>query len=149
MSQIDPTLGGIIDSWNAAVRAKDPEMFFQVSYPVNFSEAWIAENQALLDQARERYQILDMDAFLELLLSFSQLDITEELHNIKVPTLVIVGEEDLLKPRKYAEIIADQIPNAEFAVVPHAGHAVLWEKANLFNTLILGFLAKHQEGNYA
>ncbi len=142
VSHIEPLLAGWMGSWIAAARAHDPEMLFNVTYPLNFSEAWIAANQAALDAARERYAALDMDAFLELLLSFSQLDITAELHRIAAPTLVIVGEEDLLKPRKYAEIIAREIPNAELVVVPHAGHAVCWDQAGVFNTLILGFLAK-------
>jgi len=56
--------------------------------------------------------------------------------------LVIVGEEDILKPRKYAEIIAGEIPNAEFVCVPHAGHAICWDQAGVFNKLVLGFLAQ-------
>jgi 3-oxoadipate enol-lactonase len=144
VSEIDTQLRGFIESWIGAVKAKDPDLFYLVTYPVNFSEAWIAENQNLLDLARERYKTLDMEAFHALLLSFAELNITADLHRIGAPTLVIVGEEDILKPRKYAEIIAREIPNNEFAVIPHAGHAVLWEKADLFNSLILGFLAKHQ-----
>ncbi|MGD2176727.1 MAG: alpha/beta hydrolase [Anaerolineae bacterium] len=142
VSQVDRMLRGMMESWIAAVEAKDPEMFFRVSYPTNFSEAWITANQEALDLARERYETLDYDAFLELLLSFSRLDVTDDLHNIEAPTLVIVGEEDILKPRKYAEIIVREIPRAEFAVVPHSGHAVLWERPGVFNSLILGFLAK-------
>jgi 3-oxoadipate enol-lactonase len=142
VSQVDRMLEGIMDSWIAAVKAKDPEMFFRVSYPTNFSEAWIAANPQALDAARERYETLDYDAFLELLLSFSRLDVTDELHTVEASTLVIVGEEDILKPRKYAEIIVDEITSAEFAVVPHAAHAVLWERPGVFNSLILGFLAK-------
>jgi len=152
VSQIDPLLRGFMESWIAATRAKDHAasshirsgMLFDVTYPLNFSEAWIAANQEALDLARERYKMLDFDAFLELLLSFSQLDVTAELHKITVPTLVIVGEEDILKPRQYAEIIAREIPNAEFAIIPHAGHAVLWERPGVFNSLILGFLAKQR-----
>jgi len=142
VSQIDQLLKGFMESWIAAARAKDAEMLFNVTYPLNFSEAWIAANQSALDTARERYQTLDVDAFLELLLSFSRLDVTASLHKITAPTLVIVGEEDILKPRKYAEIIAGEILNAEFAIVPYAGHAVCWDQAEVFNTLILGFLAK-------
>ena len=142
VSQIDPLLKGFMESWIAATQAKDPDMLFDVTYPLNFSESWIAVNQAALDLARERYKMLDFDAFLELLLSFSQLDVTAELHKIAVPTLVIVGEEDILKPRQYAEIIAREIPNAEFVVVPHTGHAVCWEQPGVFNSLSLGFLAK-------
>jgi 3-oxoadipate enol-lactonase len=143
VSQVDPLLRGLMEGWIAAVRAKDPEMLFQVTYPVNFSERWIAANPAALQAARQRYTQLDMDAFLQLLFSFLQLDITGDLCRISVPTLVIVGEDDILKPRKYAEIIAREIPESEFAVIPHAGHAVLWEQAAVFNSLILGFLAKH------
>ena len=146
VSQIDPQLRAMIDAWSAAVRAKDPELLFRVTVPVNFSEPWIAANGAALELARQRYRDLDMDAFHNLLESFSKLDVTEKLHEITAPALVIVGEEDILKPRKYAEIIAREVPKSEFVIIPHAGHAVLWEQAELFNTLILGFLAKHGSG---
>ena len=142
VSQVDPLLEGVMGSWIAAARARDPNLLLQVVYPLTFAEAWIAANQAALDLARERYASLDYDAFLELLLSFARLDMTAELHKITAPTLVIVGEKDLVKPRKYSEIIAREIPDAEFAIVPHAGHAVMWEQAGVFNTLVLGFLAK-------
>jgi 3-oxoadipate enol-lactonase len=75
-------------------------------------------------------------------LTFSGLDITADLHHIAAPTLVVAGELDALKPRKYSEIIAREIPSAEFALIPHAGHAAMWERAGIFNSLILGFLAK-------
>jgi 3-oxoadipate enol-lactonase len=143
VSHVDPLLKGMIDTWIAAARAHDPEMFFHVVYPLTFSEAWIAANQEALDLALERYKTADFDGFLELLLSFTRLDITAHLHKITAPTLVVAGEEDLIKPRRYSEIIAREIPNAEFAIIPHAGHAALWEQAGVFNSLILGFLAKH------
>ena len=146
VSQIEPLLEGWMASWIAATRARDPEMLFRVTYPLNFSEGWIAANAAALEAARQRYATLDMEAFLELLRGFARLDLTGALHQITAPTLVIVGEEDLLKPRPYAEIIAGEIAGAELAVVPQAGHAVCWEQPGLFNTLVLGFLAKHAEG---
>jgi 3-oxoadipate enol-lactonase len=146
VSQVDPLLRAMMDGWISAARARDPELLFQVTLPVNFSERWIAANPAALEAARERYRQLDMDAFLELLLSFAQLDITADLQRIRAPALVLVGEDDILKPRRYAEIIARELPNSELAIIPHAGHAVLWEQAAVFNSLILGFLAK-QSGN--
>jgi 3-oxoadipate enol-lactonase len=145
VSRLDPLLRAWSDSWILAARSHDPEMLFAVTYPLNFSEPWIGANPAALAAARERYGTLDMHGFLELMLAFSQLDLTEELHKIAAPTLVIVGEDDLLKPRKYAEIIAQRIPGAELVVIPHAGHAVCWEKPDVFNGLLLGFLARHAE----
>jgi len=37
-------------------------------------------------------------------------------------------------------------PRAEFAIVPRAGHAVMWEQPGLFNSLILGFLIQNSGG---
>lgn len=142
VSQVDPLLRAMMDGWIAAARARDPELLFQVTLPVNFSERWLAANPAALEAARQRYRQLDMDALLELLLSFSRLDITADLRRVDAPALVMVGEEDILKPRRYAELIARELPNSELAIIPHAGHAVLWEQAAPFNSLILGFLAK-------
>jgi len=146
VSQLDPQLRAWMEGWTAAASSGDPDRLFQVTAPLNFSEAWIAANGPALAAARERYRQIDMAAMRELFLCFSRLDITADLPRIAAPTLVIVGEDDQLKPRKYAELIARQIPNAELAIVPHAGHAVCWEQPNLFNTLLLGFVAKHVVG---
>jgi 3-oxoadipate enol-lactonase len=143
VSQLDPLLRGLADIWIEAARAHDPELLFKVVYPLTFSEAWIAANQPALDLARERYEALDFDALLELFLCFSRLDITADLHRITAPTLVVAGELDALKSRKYADLIAREIPGAEYALIPLAGHAAMWEQAGVFNSLILGFLAKH------
>jgi 3-oxoadipate enol-lactonase len=143
VSHVEPLLAGWMTSWTAAACARDPEMLFNVTYPLNFSEAWIAANPKALEAARRRYQTLDCAAFHELLLSFSALNVTGRLKQVAAPTLVIVGEDDLLKPRKYAEIIAREISGAELVVVPHAGHAVSWEQPGVFNTLLLGFVAKN------
>jgi pimeloyl-ACP methyl ester carboxylesterase len=71
------------------------------------------------------------------------LNITSELHRITAPTLSIVGEEDALKPRRYADKIANEIPQVEYAIVPRAGHSVMWEQAQTFNSIVLGFLSQH------
>jgi 3-oxoadipate enol-lactonase len=146
VSHLDPLLMGLADIWIEAARSHDPELLFKVVYPLTFSEAWIAANQEALDLARQRYEALDFDALLELFLCFSRLDITADLHHITAPTLVVAGELDALKSRKYADVIAREIPGAEYALIPNAGHAAMWERAGVFNSLILGFLAKQRRG---
>ena len=58
----------------------------------------------------------------------------------------MVGEEDNLKPRAYADIIAREIPHAAYAVIPGAGHALCWEAPLAFNSLVLGFLEQQGRG---
>lgn len=145
VSHVLPQLDGMIDSWAAAAEAGDSDLLFKLVYPLTFSDDWIARNQAVLAEARERYKILDFDAFLQLLLAFKRLNITEDLKNITAPAMVAVGEFDLLKPRPYSEIIASEIPNAELAIIPHAGHAAMWERPGIFNSLVIGFISKQAD----
>jgi 3-oxoadipate enol-lactonase len=143
VSQVDPVLRGLIDAWVAAAEAKDSDLFFEQVYPVVFSDDWRSANQPILDQARERYRTLNFDSLIELLRCFLSFNITSELKKINAPTLVVAGEKDRLKLPSSSELIASKIPGAEFAVIPNAGHAIMWERAELFNTLLLGFVTKH------
>jgi len=143
VSEIDAVLRSVSDSWRAATLARDPQLLFKVTAPFNFSDAWIKANQTTITAAAKRYYDLDFDSLLELLDSFSRLDMTNLLDHVKSPTLVMVGEFDILKPRKYSEIIASHIPGAELVVVPNAGHALCMEQPGAFNTQVLGFVNLH------
>jgi pimeloyl-ACP methyl ester carboxylesterase len=147
VSEIGPTLRGVGEMWLAAAEKRDPDLFFAATYPFNFSERWIAANGASLNAARERYRLLDFDAVSALCRAFLGLNITRELHGVTAPTLIMVGEEDNLKPRAYADIIAREIPHAAYAIIPRAGHALCWEAPLAFNSLVLGFLEQAKGGN--
>lgn len=145
VSQLDPLLQAIGNSWSGALQSKDAKTLFDVTLPYNFSENWIKENTAALENSRKRYEQMDFNSVAELMAAFTRLNVTSELKTISAPTLVLVGEEDILKSRKYSEIIANEIPNAEFIIIPHAAHAVCLEKPGAFNSIMLGFLLKHCE----
>lgn len=59
--------------------------------------------------------------------------------NFEVPTLAIVGEKDLLTPKKYSEFLASY--NAELKVLEKAGHMLMLENPKEFNECIKGFLS--------
>jgi 3-oxoadipate enol-lactonase len=88
---------------------------------------------------------MDLAAAERLMQAFSEINFTDQLKQISVPTLVLVGELDILKPRKYAEIIAAEITGAELVIIPHAGHAVCMEQPAAFNSAVVGFVLKHCE----
>jgi pimeloyl-ACP methyl ester carboxylesterase len=48
----------------------------------------------------------------------------EQLHGITAPTLIIVGDEDIVTPEHAVEMFRT-IPGAQLCVVPHAGHGVM------------------------
>jgi 3-oxoadipate enol-lactonase len=145
VSQIDPMLQVMGASWMSALHNNDADTLFEVTFPANFSEPWIAANQGIIEPSRRKYHQMDLKAAEQLMLAFSKIDFTSELHKITAPTLVLVGELDILKSRKYAEIIAREIKGSEFVLIPQAGHAVCMEKPGIFNSAVLGFVLKHSE----
>ncbi len=67
-------------------------------------------------------------------------DSTMLLPSITVPTLVVVGDEDLLTPRALSTAMASLLPIAELAVLPQAGHLSNLEQPDAFNAALLRFL---------
>lgn len=66
----------------------------------------------------------------------------EKLKAIHTPTLVIAGDNDIMR-KKYTQSIADAIPDAQLTVVNHAGHLGLFTHAAEYNFIINSFLTKH------
>jgi pimeloyl-ACP methyl ester carboxylesterase len=64
------------------------------------------------------------------------------LATLRIPTLVVVGADDKPDFRAIAEHLAREIPNADLAVVPGAGHLVGVEQPEELNALLLEFLAE-------
>ncbi|TFG28158.1 alpha/beta hydrolase [Candidatus Thorarchaeota archaeon] len=61
-------------------------------------------------------------------------DIMETVSEIAHPTLIIVGEQDIMTPVKYSQYLHDNIPNSKMHVIPKAGHSVMLEQSYEFNT---------------
>ncbi len=67
-------------------------------------------------------------------------DLADRLHEVHVPTLVVVGNQDILTPRGDSEEIADRIPGAELVVISGAAHGFMVEHASTFNKILKEFL---------
>lgn len=142
-SEIDPILRAHSLPWLIAAERKDPELMLRTSVGLNYSNAYIGANQATIDASVPRFALLDFKAFENLMHAFYNLDLTGKLSQIQMPTLIIVGEDDVIKGRKYSKIIADQIKHAEYVIVPASGHALCLDKPETLNTLLIGWVLKH------
>jgi 3-oxoadipate enol-lactonase len=65
----------------------------------------------------------------------------EALADLAVPTLVVVGTQDILTPRADAEELVERIPGAELVVLTGAAHGLMFDRAAEFNAAVLEFLA--------
>ena len=66
----------------------------------------------------------------------------ERLGEIDVPTIVVVGNQDILTPRGDSEELADLIPTAELVVISGAAHGLMIEHASTYNRVLLDFLRR-------
>ena len=77
---------------------------------------------------------------LESLLTSEDGPSARDLQGFNTPTLVLVGEDDIVVPPGIARIVVECIPGARLAVVAGAGHSVYFEKPAEFNRLLVEFL---------
>ncbi|MFL5803821.1 MAG: alpha/beta fold hydrolase [Roseiflexaceae bacterium] len=66
----------------------------------------------------------------------------ERLAEVRVPTLVVVGDLDIAEKLAMAERLAAEIPGACQVVIPGAAHMVTMERPEEFNRVILDFLSR-------
>lgn len=69
-------------------------------------------------------------------------DTTAFLSQIKIPVLVICGEEDGITPPEGMKNFASKIPGSEFHLIPNAGHMTPYEKPEIVNKIINEFIKK-------
>ena len=63
------------------------------------------------------------------------------LGTIAVPTLIVVGEEDVMTPPAESEGMQAAIPRATLVRLPHAGHLSNLETPEAFNEAVSAFLS--------
>jgi len=67
-------------------------------------------------------------------------DIARRLTEIKAPTLVVAGENDVPDFRLIADVLAENIADARLTVIPDCWHLPPVEKPEEFNELLISFL---------
>ncbi len=140
VSEVGSELRLIVEGWKAAALSGDADLFYLVSAPWNFSPAFMASHPAILDAARQRYRTLDLPAVARLCDAFAGVDFTARLHDLDVPSCIIVGACDILKGPRYARILHEAIRGSQLHVLAGAGHAATWESPAEFNRIVLEFL---------
>lgn len=62
------------------------------------------------------------------------------LRTVTVPSLIIVGDEDILTPPTESRIMAEAMHGSELHVIPGAGHLANMEAPGVFNEIVARFI---------
>jgi pimeloyl-ACP methyl ester carboxylesterase len=74
-------------------------------------------------------------------------DALDRLARLEHPTLAICGRKDRLTPIKFSREIAEAMPNARDLALAYSGHAVMAERPERFNQIVLHFLDEGRAGD--
>lgn len=69
-------------------------------------------------------------------------NLTEDLHNIKVPTLLVWGLNDTITPPMVGHDFNRLIPNSELKFIDKCCHAPMMEQPEKFNEIVVDFLMR-------
>ena len=73
--------------------------------------------------------------------AISALDLTDKISAIKIPTAVIVGEDDPGTPVAASKVIHEKIGGSKLEILKAAAHLSNMEQPEAFNRALTGFLA--------
>lgn len=79
-------------------------------------------DRPVFDRLAKGFKTLDMHLYLEMLHKLSEHDASERLGELRHPSLVIVGSEDVLTPLDAARALADGLRHGQLAVIAGGTH---------------------------
>ncbi|HEX7705340.1 MAG TPA: alpha/beta fold hydrolase [Thermoanaerobaculia bacterium] len=69
-------------------------------------------------------------------------DMRRLMHSLRLPVLLVWGENDPLVPLVYGEAMRREIEGAELVVLPRAAHVPMWDTPEAFNRSLLAFIER-------
>jgi len=127
----------------AKVLAEGASAAVEAFLPKLVGETTRRERPALVASLRERILATSPRGIANALSGLAaRADSRETLPTIAVPTLVLVGAEDVLTPPGEAATMAAAIPRARLDVIPGAGHLANLEDPGAANGALRAFLAR-------
>jgi pimeloyl-ACP methyl ester carboxylesterase len=118
-------LSAVVGSWLTAV----------------LSAATREANPALAGLVREMFLSNDGRTYALHCLALRDGAVQSDHGNIVCPTLLMVGDQDLVTPISWQRQIAAGIANSRIRIIPNTAHMTMLESPAVFNTVLLDFLA--------
>ncbi len=105
-----------------------------------FTPAYLKENSPEVEMIRQQIAATPLAGYIGCSEALRELNYLERLPAIKLPTLIMVGEEDPGTPVAASEAIHERIAGSQLVVLPAARHLSNIEQAEAFNAALMTFL---------
>ena len=129
----------------ATARAKGMHGLIEGTLARWLTEPYRAAHPEVVARVTALIESTSVEGYSACCAAIAGLDVLDRLHEIDVPVLVIVGEQDLATPPQMSRDMHARLAGSELRVLPHAAHLASTEQAEAFNAAVLGFLLREEE----
>ena len=105
-----------------------------------FTPAFLGQNPPMVGLIRKQILATPVAGYLGCAEAIRRLNYLKRLHEIKLPTLIMVGEDDPGTPVSASQAIHERITDSKLVILPSARHLSNVEQAEAFNAALLAFL---------
>lgn len=123
-----------------AVRQKGMEAQVEATMERWFTPSFLSTKNEMLAFVRKQFLATPLEGFIGCLEAIRKLNYLDRLTEIKIPTLILVGEDDPGTPVAASEAMHQRIINSRLVVLPSARHFSNVEQPKAFNAPLLTFL---------
>jgi pimeloyl-ACP methyl ester carboxylesterase len=125
----------------AAVLEQGIQPFIESMIPKLMGRTTVTTRPDLVDGARTMMRKMSAEDISLVLRGMAERpDSVADLKSINVPTLIVIGEEDVLSTVADGELIRQNIAGSQLKVIPKAGHYAPWEQPQAVGTALRQFL---------
>jgi 3-oxoadipate enol-lactonase len=123
-----------------AVREKGVESQLEPTMERWFTPSFLKLNPYMLGVIRKEFLATPAQGYLGCIYAIRKLNYLDRLSTIKIPTLIMVGEDDLGTPVTASEAMHQRIPSSKLVIIQSARHLSNVEQPEVFNNNLLTFL---------
>jgi len=135
--------GKVPELLSADRSAFSPEEIIRMSIPILLTEDFIKKNPYLVELIIQQLlkTPISNEAFMRQLNAITEFDTYDRLSQIRAPTLILHGKQDILIPPENGSILAEAIPNAKLVYFKNSAHGLIEEMEKMI-PILLDFLTK-------
>src|ERR1700755_1791474 len=131
---------GAFRNMAAASKAKGLAAITDVAMRRLFAPEFQAANPEMMADRRAAFLKTDEEVFRAACVQLAGLDLRGELHKVKVPALVLVGEQDEATPPPMSHELAAGLPDARLKIIPGCAHVPQLQAPGVFLATVGDFL---------
>jgi aminoacrylate hydrolase len=138
----DPYFRRLFEARKGVLLAQGVEAYVRASALSMSPPAWISANDALLDEQHKAAlaEASPVEVTASRIDAILAHDRRARLGEVRLPTLVIVAQDDMITPRFYSDELASRVPGAKLVVLDGGGHAAPMLAPAAYNTAVGAFL---------